>query len=77
MQGVADNSEEFDISEVQQIACPSTAVDKNVDARIREISPRFCEVYNQCYIAKQNNLSELYGTTQSIRDIGNRLCTYT
>jgi hypothetical protein len=61
MQGVADNSEEFDISEVQQIACPSTAVDKNVDARIREISPRFCEVYNQCYIAKQNNLSELYG----------------
>lgn len=25
------------------------------------MSPRFYEVYNQCYVAKQNGLSELYG----------------
>lgn len=61
MQKVTDNSEESDIFEIRQIACPSTATDKSVDGQIREISPRFYEVYNQCSVAKQSGLSELYG----------------
>lgn len=57
----ADSSEGFDTFEVRQISFPSTTKDSGMDEKIREMSPRFYEVYNQCYVAKQNGLSELYG----------------
>lgn len=37
------------------------AASKQVDESIRQISPEFYEIYNQCLIAKNNGLNQIYG----------------
>ena len=47
--------------EKSQSVYPATAPNLQIDEDIRQISPEFYEIYNQCLIAKKNNLNHIYG----------------
>lgn len=47
--------------EKSQSVYPTTASNLQIDEDIRQISPDFYEIYNQCLIAKNNGLNQLYG----------------
>lgn len=47
--------------EKSQSAYPTTAANLRVDEDIRQISPEFYKIYNQCLIAKNDGLNQLYG----------------
>lgn len=49
------------IVEESQMLFPSEIKELFNDIEISSISPRFCDIYNQCHIAKNNNLTYLYG----------------
>lgn len=47
--------------EKSQSVYPTTTPNLQIDEDIRQISPEFYEVYNQCLIAKNEGLNQLYG----------------
>lgn len=47
--------------EKSQSAYPTTASNLQIDEDIRQISSDFYEIYNQCLIAKNDGLNQLYG----------------
>ena len=47
--------------EKSQSVYPTTASNLQIDEDIRQISPEFYEIYNQCLIAKNDGLNQLYG----------------
>lgn len=48
-------------AEESQSVYPTTAPNLQIDEDIRQISPDFYEIYNQCLIAKNDGLNQLYG----------------
>lgn len=47
--------------EKSQSVYPTTTPNLQIDEDIRQISPEFYEIYNQCLIAKNEGLNQLYG----------------
>lgn len=47
--------------EKSQSVYPTTSSGLQIDEDIRQISPEFCEIYNQCLIAKNEGLNQIYG----------------
>lgn len=47
--------------EKSQSVYPTTASNLQIDEDIRQISPEFYEIYNQCLIAKNDGLNQIYG----------------
>jgi len=50
-----------DCVETSQSVYPTTASNLQIDEDIRQISPEFYEIYNQCLIAKNYGLNQIYG----------------
>ena len=49
------------IKEKSQSIYPTTAPDLKINEDIKQISPEFYDIYNQCLIAKNIGLNQLYG----------------
>ena len=49
------------IKEKSQSVYPTTMPNLQIDEDIRRISPEFYEIYNQCLIAKNDGLTQIYG----------------
>lgn len=47
--------------EKSQSVYPTTVNDLQIDKDIQQISPKFYKIYNQCLIAKNNGLNQIYG----------------
>lgn len=55
------DEDEPDTVEKSQVVYPYSSSDISIDEPIRQISPRFYDIYRQCLIAKHMGLSDLYG----------------